>query len=990
MTASPTGLFLSAALALAMALALLNYQLWRFERQERSALWLAAWLGAGAVYAFCRLLQFYPASEATYVALPRLTLTSLFISTWFGLEMVSALTAARTPRWLRIPFILLVAAPIVLAWTTRFVLTDTVILERGGWSETFHGVEPGPLFLPAALTVLALSALQPIRLVVAKSAHKTVNLLMAVGFLAVIGFALFDFVASSVGRGWVRLSDFSYLPIGFLFTGLQVRRIGSLYRALDTRVQERTAALRTANERLRLEVRERALAEETARRRAAEMTAVHEATRELVMEVDQGRLLQTVVEHAANLLGTSGGGMFLCEPEARQVRCVVSHRMRRDYRGLRLQYGEGAAGRVAESGEPLIMDDYRLWDGRSPAFEEDRPFASQLSVPVRWHERVIGVIQVLEADRVRSFTQQDILLLELFANQAAGSVQNALLFEAEQAAARQASALADVGRHIGQSLELDVVLERIAAVARDLLGAENSAVYLAKPGTSRLRAVAALGPSAERIKSRPLEFEEGLVGSIAAQRKGEIVNNAVLDPRHTMLAGTKEDPHEHLMGVPVLSGELVSGAIAVWRRGEGREFRAHELNYLERLAGQVAVAIENARLFETTRRRLVEINSVHKVSVALRTAETLDEALPIILDQSIALLNARSAALEMISPASGEIVMLRGHGDWVEMTGKRAPPGSGVSGHVIASGEPFVSADITTSDLPVWPERFGPSRAVACVPIISQEQRIGVLWIGRETPLQQEDVSLLGAIGEMVGTAVDRLRLHDQTQALLRDLRSSRDELAEAYDETITGWSRALDLRDQETEGHTQRLVGMTLRLARAFGMGAEQMMHIRRGALLHDIGKMGISDNLLRKTGPLSTDEWREMQQHPRFAFELLEPITYLRPALEIPYCHHERWDGSGYPRGLKGEQIPLAARIFAVVDVYDAISHDRRYRAAWTKTKALKYIRDHAGRHFDPKVVDVFFELLLDGTLGAEAGEEARPQPALPETERGSKPPK
>jgi HD-GYP domain-containing protein (c-di-GMP phosphodiesterase class II) len=194
---------------------------------------------------------------------------------------------------------------------------------------------------------------------------------------------------------------------------------------------------------------------------------------------------------------------------------------------------------------------------------------------------------------------------------------------------------------------------------------------------------------------------------------------------------------------------------------------------------------------------------------------------------------------------------------------------------------------------------------------------------------------------------------------LFEGLQRSNLELSAAYNATIEGWSKALDLRDKETEGHTKRVVDLTCELARSIGVEEKEIIHITRGALLHDIGKMGIPDNILNKTGPLSDEEWGLMRKHPEYAYEMLSPIAYLRPALDIPHYHHERWDGSGYPEGLKGEQIPLSARIFAVVDVWDALRSNRPYRKAWSDEQALAYIIEHKDTHFDPKVVDIFMSL-------------------------------
>jgi putative nucleotidyltransferase with HDIG domain len=197
-----------------------------------------------------------------------------------------------------------------------------------------------------------------------------------------------------------------------------------------------------------------------------------------------------------------------------------------------------------------------------------------------------------------------------------------------------------------------------------------------------------------------------------------------------------------------------------------------------------------------------------------------------------------------------------------------------------------------------------------------------------------------------------------ENSMLFQDLQRSNFELAIAYDATIEGWSRALDLRDRETEGHTQRVTDMTLKLARKMGLSEARLILIKRGALLHDIGKMGVPDYILHKPEQLSEEELSIMRKHPQLAYDMLEPIAYLKYALHIPYCHHEKWDGSGYPRGLAGTQIPLEARLFAIVDVWDAITTDRPYRKRWPRKKALQYIRAESGKHFDPKLVEVFLE--------------------------------
>ncbi|MBL8102549.1 MAG: HD-GYP domain-containing protein, partial [Anaerolineales bacterium] len=195
---------------------------------------------------------------------------------------------------------------------------------------------------------------------------------------------------------------------------------------------------------------------------------------------------------------------------------------------------------------------------------------------------------------------------------------------------------------------------------------------------------------------------------------------------------------------------------------------------------------------------------------------------------------------------------------------------------------------------------------------------------------------------------------------LFENLQRSNQELSLAYDTTLEGWGKALELRDKETKGHTNRVTNLTLELARQMGIPESEIPNIRRGTLLHDIGKMGVPDNILRKPGPLTEEETEEMRKHPQYAYDLLYPIAYLRPTLDIAYCHHEWWDGSGYPRGLKGAEIPLSARIFAIADVWDALLSDRPYRKAWAEADVIKYINDLSGKQFDPHVLSEFMKLI------------------------------
>lgn len=230
-----------------------------------------------------------------------------------------------------------------------------------------------------------------------------------------------------------------------------------------------------------------------------------------------------------------------------------------------------------------------------------------------------------------------------------------------------------------------------------------------------------------------------------------------------------------------------------------------------------------------------------------------------------------------------------------------------------------------------------------------------------------KDISIMHTSGRKQDVLWNSANIYDSAGKLVATIAQGQDiterkiaekDLQSAYEATIAGWGYAVDLKDKDTGDHSQRVAELTLSIALKLGIPAEDLLHIRRGVLLHDIGKMGVPDAILFKPDKLTDDEWTIMRQHPTFAYEMLSKIAYLLPALDVPYCHHEKWDGSGYPRGLKGEEIPLSARIFAVVDVHDALISDRPYRRAWTIERVLEHIQEQSGTHFDPQVVAVFMQ--------------------------------
>ncbi len=404
-------------------------------------------------------------------------------------------------------------------------------------------------------------------------------------------------------------------------------------------------------------------------------------------------------------------------------------------------------------------------------------------------------------------------------------------------------------------------------------------------------------------------------------------------------------------------------AEGVWRWFEGTvtnlehdpDVGAMVLNFREitdRVRAMEKISDLNAEL----RRRLAHVQSLRRIDMAITNSVDVRLVLDIFMEQVCADLDVDAVAVLLFDAAGGELSPFVGRGFEGGIDPElRTPLGSGPAGRAALEQRTVYLPDLTAEDeagAAVDPERQRSYLSYLAVPMLAKGQLQGVIELYASERLEPDGDWL-----EFLETYADQGAIAIENSQLLRSLERSNVELQRAYDRTIEGWAFALDLKDEETAGHSKRVTDMAVRLARSLGMAPAELVHVQRGALLHDIGKMGIPDHILLKGEELTDDEYELMKRHTIYAYELLSPIDFLRPALDIPYCHHERWDGGGYPRGLAGEDIPLAARIFAVVDVFDALVSDRPYRPAWPRERALAYIRSESGRHFDPRVVEAFF---------------------------------
>lgn len=747
---------------------------------------------------------------------------------------------------------------------------------------------------------------------------------------------------------------------------------------------------------------------------------------------------------------------------------------------------------------------------------------SYISLPLPAGDRVIGSLNI-SFERMNSHKGEYLEIAGDLADSLAVALQNTNLLRESQQQALELSGLYETALAITTELNPASLLNRLYLQINALIEPDVVMVALYEPESQGLRIAMAIedGESLEDWHNLFVPLSDGgLTGYILEQGKSLLIGDLLRDPLPVEPKHSAR-PARSWMGVPLVSRERILGVISI-QSFTPDIFDHNQLRFVESLAAQVAIALENASLFDSERKRSAELAAIAGISSALRLTQKRDEILQASLEQVTKEFNASAGVMITHNVPFDNLFVESGIGLWSDWQGEILDSSNANYWNVFLEQKPYVNNDTNTGSpgaSPVWLTRV---TAIACVPLIARTDSLGMMCIGRTMPFGEAEVNSLTAIADIVANAIYRANLFEQTEnrlrhlqalrrvdqaitgsvdlnqilsillqqatqqlrvdaatvllidprtqllhtqarngfhtgalqhtrlhigesyagqaalerrtillrnindhpgsfervnalqlegfqsyvavpllakgevkgvleifhrsflepdqewldflemlasqaaiaidnaSMFRNIQRSNMELSLAYDITLEGWAKALELRDQETEGHSRRVTQMTLDLAHELGMSNEDLIHVRRGALLHDIGKMGVPDSILLKPGNLTDEEWQIMKQHTVYAYNMLSPIRFLHPALPIPYSHHEHWDGNGYPQGLTGEQIPLEARIFSVVDVYDALTSDRPYRRAWSLEKTLRYIKDRAGTQFDPMVTQAFFHFL------------------------------
>ena len=623
-----------------------------------------------------------------------------------------------------------------------------------------------------------------------------------------------------------------------------------------------------------------------------------------------------------------------------------------------------------------------LWIGE---WDVLRLLQAEVLVPVLVADDLIGFLVLGARSDGEPYKRQELQqTLPLLANQISIAMSNSRLYEMEQRRANQlaqsntelratqtalsasaaqiqreaarAEALVRIADRLNAQLDLATVMGAICEETARALSAPAVGVSLYSDKTDTLDMAAGYGlPDSFVLQRSAIPYaaynsRAGASGTLVVDHLGDAFADAEQGLALTDPAVCRQyDIRTCAMTSMTREGGMV-GCLMVYALGQTRLFSEDELALLKGIAAQAAQAIVNARLYDDAQRRLRQVEALRQIDASITGSFDLMVILRVILDKVMTQLAVDAADFLLLEAPSNtlrlaESVGLSGHQCAL------AVQGEGAGAHVVRERQMVLSGHQRGGSAECFNTYVG-------IPLIAKNQVKGVLEVFRRAPLDdpgQEWLEFLNALGAQAAIAIDN-------SELFANMQRTNLEISEAYESTLEGWARALEFRDHETQGHTRRVSTMTVYLGRLLGVPEEGIVHLHRGALLHDIGKMAISDTILLKPGKLTAEEWVLMRQHPAHALRMLEPISFLSRALEVPYSHHERWDGTGYPQGLKGEAIPFWARIFSIVDVWDALRSNRPYHLPMPDDDVRVYLRQQSGTQFDPQVVDAFLAISND----------------------------
>lgn len=846
----------------------------------------------------------------------------------------------------------------------------------------------------------------------------------------------------------------------------------------------------------------------------------------LSSKIAQATTVDAMFEECTRIVGESLSParcyfMFLDKKASHLCRHRLTYLDSDDSTQIIIRLDKGITSWVAKNGISKFVPDTSL---DPDYFEFDKNTKSELCVPIIVADEVYGVIN-LEASEVNAFAAEDEQLLKTIANHIASSIERINFLQKTERTSREMSALYKTALVTSNELDSSILVKRLYEQILEFFKPDTFllALYDHKSHEMELLMADTTGNKLPELTNKELTIKEtGLMNWVMNTRQTLVTQELRVDKLPEVAIYDEKARNGSWLGTWLVGRDHLLGAISMQSK-RSNAFDEEHKQLLVSMAGQVSIALENARLFEAENQRIKELAAISTLSLAMREARDRKELLSILLDELTKTVQADAIALVTKDTVTHQQISEIAIGKWSQSSGNPMPEEFTLDETIWKSTTPVIMNNLSLDDNVTASPWMKEIEAIIGLPLSLQGENIGILWIGRKESFSEEEVRILAALADIAASAIRRTTLNDQTSRQLQQLASLHDidlaitgssdikvtldfllgsaltqlemdgaiiqslnpfsqtlncitsrgiydtrilrsfsrmgddmagicalerrliqepnlekaasfsprarlfrdvgfnsyyaipliakgqvkgvlevfsqtpfkvtgdwinfftmlstqaaiaidngelfdnlqrsnmDLMVAYDSTLEGWASALELRDEETEGHARRVTEMTERLALAVGVKGQELNNIRRGALLHDIGKMGIPDQILLKPGPLNEEEWKVMRTHPELAYKLIAPISFLRPAIDIPYCHHEKWDGTGYPRKLKGEDIPLSARLFAIIDVWDALSSDRPYRKAWDDKKVFEHLQSQSGSHFDPAILKIFLNQVI-----------------------------
>ena len=685
-------------------------------------------------------------------------------------------------------------------------------------------------------------------------------------------------------------------------------------------------------------------------RQMKEIAAQNAIAQILSQPHDLNAVLRDTLSKIIEVTETDGGGICLLD-DTRQELILRSHR------GLSpkvvaastaIRIGDGISGRVAATNKPVVIADLGADKKLTRPLLLREGFRSAVVVPITLRGEVIGVFNVLSR-RVRAYQPGDVELLIKIGNQIGIAVENAFLVKSRDEEISRLNALNRISRLISSEISLDALLQKVYEHVDGIMHPQNFCITLYHEDA---RSFEAIMKYEQGVRKRRYFFpaDRGLSSAVFFKKKPILTEDYLTECKRQCIE-PYGPPTKAWLGVPIVERGKAIGCIYVYDFGRSDAFSKHDLELLSTIAGQTAVVVENVRQYKALKERVEELDLLFQIGQSVVSTFDLESVLELIVKLLKEKFRHEKCAILLVDAATGELY-IKTLG--VPMTGRakkfriKIDGEASIIGHVAQTGITYYAPDVRKDKL--YLEVMEKTRSEVAVPLKVADRIIGVLDIEADIvdAFSNLDIRMLESVGNQAAIAIDNVRLY-------RSLESS-------YFDTIRALVSAMEAKDAYTRGHSERVRGLSIRIADYLDLTREETKTINYAGYLHDIGKIGVSDTLLSKVEPLANHEFAKIRLHPVIGHNMIKHVDFLSDVAAIIRHEHEKYDGTGYPDGLKGDEIPLGARIIAVADAYDAMTTDRPYRKALGKAEAVLRLKNASGTQFDPTIVGAILSI-LDG---------------------------